>query len=76
MSDASSERRRFSRVAFDAATELVQGPCSWPVRLLDLSLKGFTAAYDAVTAANDAADAAAKAAQPAEAAPAEGAAND
>lgn len=40
MSDASSERRRFSRVAFDAATELVQGPCSWPVRLLDLSLKG------------------------------------
>ncbi len=43
---------------------------------LTISLKGFTAAYDAVTAANDAADAAVKAAQPAEAAPAEGAAND
>jgi invasion protein IalB len=38
---------------------------------LVLSLKGFTAGYDAVVAANDAADAAAKAA-----APAEGAAND
>lgn len=43
---------------------------------LAVSLKGFTAAYDTVAAANDAADAAAKAAAPAEAAPAEGAAND
>lgn len=53
---------------------------------LTLSLKGFTAGYDAVTAANDAADAAAQTAAPAaaaateaapaEAAPAEGAAND
>lgn len=48
---------------------------------LTLSLKGFTAGYDAVVAANDAADAAAQAAgspeaAPAEAAPAEGAAND
>lgn len=43
---------------------------------LSISLKGFTAGYDAVTAANDAADAAGQAAQPAEAAPAEGAAND
>lgn len=46
---------------------------------LTLSLKGFTAGYDAVNAANDAADAAAAAAggaAPAEAAPAEGAAND
>lgn len=43
---------------------------------LSISLKGFTAGYDAVTAANDAADAAGQAAQPAEAAPAEGAANE
>lgn len=51
---------------------------------LNISLKGFTAGYDAVAAANDAADAAAKAAgaaapaeaAPAEAAPAEGAANE
>ena len=45
---------------------------------LTISLKGFTAGYDAVAAANDAADAAAKAAgaaAPAEAAPAEGATN-
>jgi invasion protein IalB len=41
---------------------------------LTLSLKGFTAGYDAVAAANDAADAAAKAAG--ETAPAEGAANE
>jgi invasion protein IalB len=38
---------------------------------LTVSLKGFTAGYDAVVAANDAADAAAAAAAPAEAAPAE-----
>ena len=43
---------------------------------LTISLKGFTAGYDAVAAANDAADAAGQAAQPAEAAPAEGTAND
>ncbi|MFQ6573083.1 PilZ domain-containing protein [Pseudomonas sp. UM16] len=34
------ERRRFQRVAFDALTELRQGERSWPVELLDLSLKG------------------------------------
>ncbi|MFM7335435.1 MAG: invasion associated locus B family protein [Tabrizicola sp.] len=38
---------------------------------LTISLKGFTAGYDAVVAANDAADAAAAAAAPAEGAPAE-----
>lgn len=43
---------------------------------LAISLKGFTAGYDAVAAANDAADAAAQSAAPAEAAPAEGAANE
>ncbi|MFV3403808.1 MULTISPECIES: PilZ domain-containing protein [Pseudomonas] len=34
------ERRRFQRIAFDAPTELRQGERSWPVKLLDLSLKG------------------------------------
>ncbi|WPO99369.1 PilZ domain-containing protein [Pseudomonas sp. HR96] len=34
------ERRRFKRIAFDARTELKQGPHSWAVQLLDLSLKG------------------------------------
>ncbi|MDP3194449.1 invasion associated locus B family protein [Tabrizicola sp.] len=43
---------------------------------LTLSLKGFTAGYAAVTAANDAADAASQSAAPAEAAPAEGAAKE
>jgi len=40
MSDATSDRRRFQRFAFDAATELSQGSQRWAVRLLDLSLKG------------------------------------
>lgn len=34
------ERRRFQRIAFDAPTELRQGDRRWPVKLLDLSLKG------------------------------------
>ena len=34
------ERRRFKRIAFDAKTELRQGTERWPVKLLDLSLKG------------------------------------
>lgn len=38
--DDHQERRRFKRIAFDAPTELVQGTRSWPVTLLDLSLKG------------------------------------
>ncbi|AWM59013.1 PilZ domain-containing protein [Pseudomonas songnenensis] len=40
MSDNPSERRRFQRIEFDAATELVQGDRRWPVELHDLSLKG------------------------------------
>jgi len=40
MSDSSTERRRFQRIAFDAATELVQGERRWPVVLHDVSLKG------------------------------------
>lgn len=40
MSDTTNERRRFQRIAFDAATELLQGPHRWDVELLDLSLKG------------------------------------
>ncbi|WP_434628111.1 PilZ domain-containing protein [Pseudomonas sp. Z1-29] len=35
-----SERRRFVRIEFHAETELSQGPFIWPVKLLDLSLKG------------------------------------
>ncbi|NBF03162.1 PilZ domain-containing protein [Pseudomonas sp. Fl5BN2] len=40
MSEQYTNRRRFKRIAFDAKTELSQGPHRWPVRLLDLSLKG------------------------------------
>ncbi|MCJ0973695.1 PilZ domain-containing protein [Pseudomonas sp. PS1] len=40
MSEHSSDRRRFQRFAFDAATELVQGSRRWRVELHDLSLKG------------------------------------
>lgn len=40
MSDTNSDRRRFQRIDFDAATELVQGQDRWPVELHDLSLKG------------------------------------
>ncbi|MBB1517961.1 PilZ domain-containing protein [Aquipseudomonas guryensis] len=40
MSDMTSERRRFQRIAFDAATELAQGERRWSVELHDLSLKG------------------------------------
>ncbi len=40
MSDTTSERRRFQRIAFDAATELAQGERRWTVELHDLSLKG------------------------------------
>ncbi|MDP3846245.1 MAG: PilZ domain-containing protein [Pseudomonas sp.] len=40
MSDIANNRRRFQRIAFDAATELVQGEQRWDVELHDLSLKG------------------------------------
>jgi hypothetical protein len=40
MTDSHLDRRRFKRIAFDAKTELTQGSKSWPVRLIDLSLKG------------------------------------
>ncbi len=40
MSDTANNRRRFQRIAFDAATELVQGEQRWDVELYDLSLKG------------------------------------
>lgn len=40
MSEQHDDRRRFKRIAFDARTELSQGTHRWPVRLLDLSLKG------------------------------------
>ncbi|OXR29098.1 PilZ domain-containing protein [Pseudomonas umsongensis] len=40
MSEHPSERRRFKRIAFDARTDLSQGAFTWPVKLIDLSLKG------------------------------------
>ncbi|CAI8993732.1 Cyclic diguanosine monophosphate-binding protein PA4608 [Pseudomonas sp. IT-P253] len=40
MSDHPADRRRFKRIAFDANTELRQGEFTWPVKLIDLSLKG------------------------------------
>jgi hypothetical protein len=40
MTESNAERRRFKRIAFDAKTEFSQGPNRWPVRLLDLSLRG------------------------------------
>ncbi|KAA0969962.1 PilZ domain-containing protein [Pseudomonas sp. ANT_H12B] len=40
MSDHTADRRRFKRIAFDARTELSQGEFIWPVKLIDLSLKG------------------------------------
>ncbi|VVP53160.1 Cyclic diguanosine monophosphate-binding protein [Pseudomonas fluorescens] len=35
-----TDRRHFKRIAFDARTELGQGEFIWPVKLIDLSLKG------------------------------------
>lgn len=40
MSDTDNNRRRFQRVAFDAATKLLQGERQWDVALHDVSLKG------------------------------------
>ncbi|MFL1528127.1 PilZ domain-containing protein [Pseudomonas sp. O230] len=40
MSQHPADRRRFKRIAFDARTELCQGEFIWPVKLIDLSLKG------------------------------------
>ncbi|SEM93448.1 PilZ domain-containing protein [Pseudomonas sp. ok272] len=40
MSKQAANRRRFKRIAFDARTELLQGSHRWPVKLIDLSLKG------------------------------------
>jgi hypothetical protein len=40
MSEHPADRRRFKRIAFDARTELSQGELIWPVKLIDLSLKG------------------------------------
>lgn len=34
------ERRHFTRISFDANTELVQGDKHWPVELVDISLHG------------------------------------
>ena len=37
---ASSERRKFSRILFDAHVELAQGEFHWRASLLDISLRG------------------------------------
>ena len=37
---AAHERRRFSRILFDAHVELAQGEFHWRASLLDISLKG------------------------------------
>ncbi|MGL4317381.1 MAG: PilZ domain-containing protein [Pseudomonas sp.] len=44
MSDTTTERRRFQRIAFDAATEVAQGERRWAVSLHDVSLKGLLVA--------------------------------
>ncbi|MCW8887344.1 MAG: PilZ domain-containing protein [Motiliproteus sp.] len=38
--DGQQERRRFTRISFDAKTELKQGDTVWPVELVDISLHG------------------------------------
>lgn len=40
MNDSISERRKFSRVLFDAHVELAQYDYQWHATLLDISLKG------------------------------------
>ncbi|MCY1408282.1 Cyclic diguanosine monophosphate-binding protein [compost metagenome] len=40
MTDFHADRRQYKRIAFDAWGELSQGANVWPVRLVDLSLKG------------------------------------
>ncbi|MEX5509273.1 PilZ domain-containing protein [Pseudomonas paralactis] len=40
MTEHPSERRRFRRIAFDAKTEIRQNGWDFPVKLVDLSLKG------------------------------------
>lgn len=40
MSETASERRRFHRINFDAATEITQGDKRWTAELHDISLKG------------------------------------
>lgn len=40
MSDSNNERRKFSRILFDARVELAQYDYHWDATLLDISLKG------------------------------------
>ncbi|MEH6576000.1 MAG: PilZ domain-containing protein [Amphritea sp.] len=42
------ERRRFSRIHFDAKTEVRTAEHTWPVQLIDISLKGIFAQTDKV----------------------------
>ncbi|MEH6628599.1 MAG: PilZ domain-containing protein [Motiliproteus sp.] len=38
--DGQQDRRQFTRISFDAKTELKQGDKVWPVELVDISLHG------------------------------------
>lgn len=40
MTDTATDRRRFTRINFDAETELSKGTDSWPVQLADISFNG------------------------------------
>lgn len=40
MTSDSTEKRRFSRIPFDATVAILQGPQQWESHLLDISLKG------------------------------------
>ncbi|MBW1245561.1 PilZ domain-containing protein [Pseudomonas tolaasii] len=40
MTEQPSDRRRFRRIAFDAKTTIAQDNWNWPVRLVDVSLRG------------------------------------
>jgi len=45
-----TERRRFTRIEFDADTELTVGDQTYPVELVDISLKGALIKSDALLA--------------------------
>jgi hypothetical protein len=40
MSDSQDERRSFKRILFDGNAQLIQNQQNWPVKVIDISLKG------------------------------------
>ena len=46
MTKPETERRRFTRISFDAHTELKQGENSWDVSLVDISFNGIMVKSD------------------------------